>query len=168
MRLRNSLLNALLASTNYFNNALFSNITFWLTTLKRQWMLWLKIIRFVYIWKNFFKIRPKMYVNITNLGWKSRFLIFVHVDDLLPVSSNFWQIEALTDINQIENVLLKAGTTKTNWSLKILWSDTRICTNSSSDLWNICPGSFADGRQRVNAGYPLSEKCIGCLKNCTL
>lgn len=48
---------------------------------------------------------------------KARFLVFVHVNHLLPICCNTRQVEGFADVDQIENIFLKATPTPSNGSL---------------------------------------------------
>jgi len=48
---------------------------------------------------------------------KARFLVFVHVNHLLPICCNTRQVEGFADVDQIENIFLEATTTPSNGSL---------------------------------------------------
>ncbi|KAK3018412.1 hypothetical protein RJ639_003433 [Escallonia herrerae] len=69
-----------------------------------------------------------------NLIHKPVLLVVVHLDNLFPVVCNFRKAIALTNVNQVENVLLKARPTKTNTGIEELVPDSGVLANGMGDL----------------------------------
>merc|ERR1712217_831291 len=62
-----------------------------------------------------------------DLAGESSLLVLVHVDNHLPVSRTLVQTLALTDVNEVENVLLEARSTEANGSTQELRPDPSPC-----------------------------------------
>jgi len=94
---------------------------------------------------------------------ESLLLVFVHDDNLLPVSSNLGKVELLRKVHKVKNILLEARTTETNRCLQELGSDTAIATAGISNLIDIGTSGFTDGRESVYGGDTLSKESISSL-----
>lgn len=51
--------------------------------------------------------------RLNHFGGEPRLLEVVHVDDLLPVGSNFGQVQAFADVDEVQDVLLETTPAKT-------------------------------------------------------
>ena len=99
--------------------------------------------------------------GIHNLLRKSPLLVLVHLHHLPPVGSDLGQVEALTQVHQVQDVLLETRTTKPDGSLQEFRADTRIEADGVSDFVDVSTGGFADSREGVNGGDTLSEHSVG-------
>lgn len=88
-------------------------------------------------------------------------LVIVHLDHLAPVRSNLGKVQTLREINQVEDILLEAGSTKSDRGFEELGSDARVSTNSMGDFVNVCPGRFADCRKSIDGRDALGEHRVG-------
>mmetsp|Transcript_2128 Transcript_2128/g.4380 ORF Transcript_2128/g.4380 Transcript_2128/m.4380 type:complete len:217 (-) Transcript_2128:940-1590(-) len=75
---------------------------------------------------------------------KPLLLIVVHGDHRMPVFGNVGQPDTLTNVHQVQNVLLEARSAKSHRSIQEFSSDTGICSNRSGYLLNICSRGFAE------------------------
>mmetsp|Transcript_36649 Transcript_36649/g.72062 ORF Transcript_36649/g.72062 Transcript_36649/m.72062 type:complete len:225 (-) Transcript_36649:359-1033(-) len=71
------------------------------------------------------------------------------------------EAKRLTEVDEIENVFLKAGSTKSDRRLEEFRSNTRVHSNSSANLTYVSARGLAEGRDRINARDTLCEECIG-------
>lgn len=55
--------------------------------------------------------------GLHNALTETRFLVLVHVDNLLPIRRHLGQIERFAYVHQVENILLETAATETNGSL---------------------------------------------------
>jgi hypothetical protein len=97
-----------------------------------------------------FLVRDGVEQGRNDVANESLLLVFVHDNNLLPVSSNFGKVKLFGKINKVKDILLEARTTKTNRCLQELGSDTAIATAGICNLINISTSGFANGRKSVN------------------
>lgn len=80
---------------------------------------------------------------------------------LTPICRHLRQVQALAQIHQVQNILLKTTASKANARLQELGSDPAIQPASIANLINICTRRFANRRKCVDGGDTLSQHSIG-------
>merc|ERR1740120_687005 len=96
-----------------------------------------------------------------DLAGKRDLLVLVHVNDHLPILGNLVQALGFADVNQVQDIFLKARATKANGRAQELRPNPRIGSNCPRDLRHIGPGLFAELRNRVHAAHALCQHGIG-------
>merc|ERR1740120_66475 len=96
-----------------------------------------------------------------DLAGKSDLLVLVHVNDHLPILGNLVQALRFADVNQVQDIFLKARATKANGRAQELRPNPRIGSNCPRDLRHIGPGLFAELRDRVHAAHALCQHGVG-------
>lgn len=81
----------------------------------------------------------------------------VHLDYLAPVRRDLGEMQALAQVDQVEDILLEARSTKADRRLQELGADTRITADGVRDLVNVRASRLTDGGKRVDGGNTLSE-----------
>lgn len=87
--------------------------------------------------------------------------VLVHLDDLSPVLADLRETHGISQVDQVEDILLEAAATETDTSHQELVSDTGIDTDSASDLIDISAGLLANSGDGVDAGNTLSKHGVG-------
>lgn len=82
-------------------------------------------------------------------------LVLIHLNDLSPICGDLRKVEALAEIDEVEDVLLEAGSTESNARFEELGTDPAILANCVGDLVNVGTGGLTNGRQRVYRGDTL-------------
>lgn len=105
-------------------------------------------------------------------------LVFVHLDNLdglelgdigkaggtanlAPICSNLWKVQALAEVDQIEDVLLETTASETDTGLQELGTDSGVKAASIADFVDIGARSLADCGKRVDGRNPLGQQGIG-------
>mmetsp|Transcript_1111 Transcript_1111/g.2346 ORF Transcript_1111/g.2346 Transcript_1111/m.2346 type:complete len:283 (+) Transcript_1111:206-1054(+) len=99
--------------------------------------------------------------GVNHLLREALLLVVVHKNDLVPILSTFLQSVRLAKIDQVENILLKARSTKSNGRVEETLSDTVVHSNGTGDFRNIGSGGFAQGGDGVDGRHTLGEEGIG-------
>lgn len=92
---------------------------------------------------------------------ESALLVLVHIHDLAPVRSDLRQVEALAEVDQVEDILLEARSTETDRGAEELVANTRIETDSVCDLVDVGTGDLTDGGEGVDGRDTLGEHGVG-------
>lgn len=113
---------------------------------------------------NFHKDRPPTHLagdsveeGVNNALGEPALLVFVHLDDLTPISCDLGQMQALAEIHKVENVFLEAAATKADGGTEELGSNTRVAPDRVSHLVDVGASRFTDSGERVDRGDPLSK-----------
>ena len=88
-------------------------------------------------------------------------LVIVHLNDLAPVRRDLGEMQALGEVDQVENILLEARSTKADGRLEELGADTRVTADGVRNLVDVRASRLADGRKRVDGGDTLGEHRVG-------
>jgi len=83
--------------------------------------------------------------------------VFVHLNDLAPVGSNLRQVQALAQVDQVQDILLETRSTKTNTGLEEFRPNAGVIPNGVGDFVNVCPSGFANGGKSIDGGDTLGE-----------
>ena len=94
-------------------------------------------------------------------GDEAALLPVVEPDDMFPVVRDLGDAEKSAEINQIENVLLKTGSTKAHRRLEEFRTDAGVGADRTRDLVDVRAGRFAKSGDRVDRGNALRQKSIG-------
>lgn len=81
---------------------------------------------------------------------ESALLVLVHFYDLSPVCGDLGQVQALAQVNQVEDILLEARTTETDRRPQELGSNSRVESNSVRHFVDVGTRRLADSRERVD------------------
>mmetsp|Transcript_20212 Transcript_20212/g.28882 ORF Transcript_20212/g.28882 Transcript_20212/m.28882 type:complete len:220 (-) Transcript_20212:595-1254(-) len=92
---------------------------------------------------------------------ESLLLVIVHDDDLIPILGAFIQPISFTQVNQVENILLEARSSKANGGIEEPTSNTLINPHSTGYFTNIRPSRLTQGRNGVDTRHPLRQEGIG-------
>lgn len=84
-------------------------------------------------------------------------LVLVHLDDLAPVRGDLGQVEALGEVDEVEDVLLEARAAEADGGLEELGAHARVAADGVGDLVNVGAGGLADGGEGVDGGDALGE-----------
>ncbi|GJN23258.1 hypothetical protein PR202_gb10892 [Eleusine coracana subsp. coracana] len=88
-------------------------------------------------------------------------LVVVDLDHLLPVVGNLGQAVALTDVHQVQDILLEAGATETNTGVQELGANPGVLAHGISHFRYIGTSGLAEGGDGVHRGDPLRQERIG-------
>src|SRR5690606_32172528 len=91
--------------------------------------------------------------RLDDLLGKTRLLVVVHDNDLLPVIGYRVQVICPGNIHQVQNVLLKTRSPKAYGSLQKFWTDTGILSDCSGHLIYVGAGYLTELRDRVDGRY---------------
>lgn len=86
--------------------------------------------------------------------------MLIHLDDLSPVSRDLGQVQALAQIDQVEDIFLEARSTKANTGLEKFRPDAGVVPNSVGNFVNVRPSGFANGGKGIDGGDALGQHCI--------
>mmetsp|Transcript_114686 Transcript_114686/g.364506 ORF Transcript_114686/g.364506 Transcript_114686/m.364506 type:complete len:601 (-) Transcript_114686:1196-2998(-) len=96
-----------------------------------------------------------------DLATEALLLVLVHVNNLLPILGDSGQALRLTDVDQIQNVLLEARAAEADGRTQELGPNARVGSNGSGYLGNICSRLLAQERYRVDAAHSLCQHSVG-------
>jgi len=91
---------------------------------------------------------------------KTPFLRIVHRHHAVPVVRHVLQAEALAQVGQVENILLKAGTAEADRRLEEFRADAAVPPDGVGHLVHVRPGRLAQGRDGVDGGDALGEEGV--------
>jgi len=69
-------------------------------------------------------------------------------------------VQALTQVNQVEDIFLEARTAEANRGTKEFIADTRIIADSVGYLVDVGASGLANGRESIDGGNTLGEHSI--------
>ena len=88
--------------------------------------------------------------------------MLVHIDDLSPVSSDLRQVQALAQINQVQDIFLEARSTKPNAGLEEFRTNAGVVSNSVGNFINVRSCGFTNGGKGIDGGDTLGEHRVRC------
>jgi hypothetical protein len=88
-------------------------------------------------------------------------LVIVHENDLIPVSGALIETICFAEVDQVEDILLEAGSSESDGRVKKAVSNTCIHTNSPGDFGNISSSGFTESGDGVDRRDTLGEECVG-------
>ena len=80
---------------------------------------------------------------------------------LIPVVSNLWEIESLTQIHKIQHIFLEAAASKSQTGFKAFVPDPGVQANDVSHFFHIRTSGLTYCTDGANVGYTLGYECIG-------
>jgi hypothetical protein len=96
-----------------------------------------------------------------HLGDKRHLLIFIHRDHLFPVGSHLLQAARLAQVDQVQDVFLETGATKTHAGSQETRPDPRVRTDGASDFRDISLRHLTQIGDGVDGRDALGQKGIG-------
>jgi hypothetical protein len=87
--------------------------------------------------------------------------VLVHLNNLAPVLSDLGKTHGLSEVDEVENILLEATATEADTSHQELVTNTGVNTDSTGDLIDISASLLADGGDGVDGGDTLSQHRVG-------
>mmetsp|Transcript_26117 Transcript_26117/g.61216 ORF Transcript_26117/g.61216 Transcript_26117/m.61216 type:complete len:500 (+) Transcript_26117:98-1597(+) len=88
-------------------------------------------------------------------------LVLVHFNHLVPVLGALVEAEGLAEVHKVEDVLLEARPAEAHRRVQELRADARVRADRARDLRDVGIRRFAEGRDRVDAGYALGKYGVG-------
>jgi hypothetical protein len=83
------------------------------------------------------------------------------VDDLAPVFGDLGEAEGFAEIDEVEDVLLEAGSAEADGGFEEFRADAGVGADGAGDFIDIGAGGFAEGGDRVDGGDALGEEGVG-------
>mmetsp|Transcript_10884 Transcript_10884/g.21739 ORF Transcript_10884/g.21739 Transcript_10884/m.21739 type:complete len:484 (+) Transcript_10884:310-1761(+) len=88
-------------------------------------------------------------------------LVLVHQNHLMPVVRALFQPEGLANVHEVEDVFLEARAPEPHRRVEELGADAVVKGQSALHLVHVRVRGLAQGRDGVDAGHALGEKCVG-------
>lgn len=88
-------------------------------------------------------------------------LVVVHEDDLVPVGGALVEAVGFAEVDEVEDVLLEAGTAETDGGLEEAAADAIVLADGAADLGHVGTGGLAEGRDGVDGRHALGEEGVG-------
>lgn len=85
----------------------------------------------------------------------------VHLDDLVPVVSDFIEPFALGQVNQGKNVFFEATSTETDWTVQEFVSDSGVWGDAFSHFFDVSIVLFTQNGDAVDWGDSLGQETVG-------
>lgn len=95
--------------------------------------------------------------RVNNGLGESALLVLVHLHNLPPVRCNLRQVQALAEVDKVQNILLEARTTEADRRPQELGSNSRVETNSMCDFVDVGASRLTNGRKRIDGGDTLCK-----------
>ena len=89
-------------------------------------------------------------------------LVLVHFHDLAPVRRDLGQVQALGEVDEVEDVLLEARAAEADRRAQELGPDARVEADGVRDLVDVRAGRLADRGERVHGRDALCEHRVRC------
>ncbi|KAG6550263.1 hypothetical protein Mapa_008223 [Marchantia paleacea] len=88
-------------------------------------------------------------------------LVVIDLHYLLPVIGHLHEPVALTDVHQVQNVLLEARSSESDTGVQKLGPNSRVLADGVGHLRHIGPGGLAQGGHGIDGRDPLRQEGIG-------
>mmetsp|Transcript_21895 Transcript_21895/g.63710 ORF Transcript_21895/g.63710 Transcript_21895/m.63710 type:complete len:393 (-) Transcript_21895:249-1427(-) len=87
-------------------------------------------------------------------------LVLIHHHHLVPVISHFLEAEGLTDVDEVQDVLLEARAAKPHRGVQELWTNAVVEGEGVLDLVDISVCCLAEGRDGVDGRHALGQEGV--------
>ncbi len=88
-------------------------------------------------------------------------LVVVDLHDALPVIRNLLESVIPAEVDEVEDILVEAGTAEADAGVEELGADPAVHADGACDLGDIRLSLFTEGGNSIDRGDPLGEEGIG-------